>query len=367
MKKNHQGQLKQERRAEYFALSSRFVAGKTGIWRKAAVFIALMGLISGQVIAVAGPDKPQQDTVPVEAQADEEIADEDKADPEDGEEKTSIIIAWQRMVDKKMPICTLMAKSMEQYRIKTYGYCGVPLPKGDPDFTLPKWKPLNTREYLDILEKVVIRGSALRGRSFSNGYKLLNEKKFLTIKDYADFAYNGVVSKALRQKYWGEFKADILKQIDKIELYSTEVDIDLDGQTEILYRMTPVYIISGIIYKKKTTTTGIVIKGRTTSNRLDIGHRRPGANSDSAYDKSQACRNIGLPGKQKAYFLYIPFDTWKKLNVKHSNKLERQELFFWRGQPVFWTDFGWHLSYHYRPNLALKSNLKNLCTFNYRH
>ncbi|TNE42713.1 MAG: hypothetical protein EP347_00225 [Alphaproteobacteria bacterium] len=211
--------------------------------------------------------------------------------------------------------CDAIWRGIEERRLKETGFCGVPAPQGDADFAFLKWIPLDPKEHVDIVEEMFLWGSVRT----SNAYPFRN----LSIHEWSSIQSMEQLPQDLRDRFLLPVREELHARLSEIELYYSEFDFDMDGEKEVIYRMTPVY-------RKLVGPALDNSSGTSKPTARELG--------PLITDPPSPCRDIGLPGQKKAYLHYVESADEKlgsylrRFGLGGRDTYSYLELFLWQGR-----------------------------------
>lgn len=212
---------------------------------------------------------------------------------------------------KEPELCDALQRGYIERQIMEAGFCGVPFPEGDTDFTFPDWQRVDAKDNFEVVEQMFLWGSVRRFNAYSD--------RTMTSDEYNEILKARVIPEEIVQRFLDPVRDELRDRLGEITLETAIFDLNQDGEDETVYRMTPVYRIQVPAVDEQ-------------GNRLrDLAHLIIKTYSE--------CRNDGLPGQSESHFIYadpekIPgiFRTLGKGLGAGMNSLHR-EFFFWRGKP----------------------------------
>jgi hypothetical protein len=256
-----------------------------------------------------------------------------------GTEQKSPFVLIESMI-KEPELCEALQRGFRERQIMETGFCGVPFPEDDPDFTFPDWQRVDAKDHVEVVEQMFLWGTVRRLNAYDN--------RDMSTNEYNDILKARVMPQEIIQRFLEPVRDELHDRLDEITLETAMFDLNLDGEQEAVYRMTPVYRIQAHDIDEQ-------------GDKLrDLAHL--------VINPISRCRNEGLPGQSESHFIYadpekIPgvFRTLGKGLGAGLNSLHR-EFFFWRGKP--YEVIGSHSFLRIDPpKFGILAASRSVCTF----
>lgn len=220
-------------------------------------------------------------------------------------EKTkSLAGAWNIMIVRgdSFELCHEYLRGLQEYNAPYYGYCGVAMPLENTDFLLPIWEDLDPAKNMNLVREIFYWTNA----------------KFNYLWDYSYFLkrqrYEREIVPEMIDRLWEPAKADVMRLVaqGRIALQQSQLDLNFDGESEPVYRMTPLALKGSGRVSGDSTYPGFVI-----------------------FDRQ--CKPVGLPGGDRDFVYFVrAADSHQAHELLRATGLwPGMNLFSWRGR-VYW-------------------------------
>lgn len=182
---------------------------------------------------------------------------------------------------KPFEICHAFLRGIREHNLETPGYCGVPLPSDDPDFSLLDWHLIDPMEHLNVIRDATILANYRRHNIGTDiERRRTRAHRFF---ESVDFPEDEI------ERFWSPYKARIqdLIRLGEVKLWVVNADTDFNGTKEPLYRMTQ-----------------IVVAGSSSDRARKIWQERSGEEFPVS-TMYPHCEDRGLTDDINSYFYYV--------------------------------------------------------------
>jgi hypothetical protein len=216
-------------------------------------------------------------------------------------------IFLQKSMTREPKLCAALERGFKEWKINKFGFCGVPHPIADKDFTFRDWQVVDNKEHIHIIEQMFLWGSYRRYDNFMGSGKI------------AEFARNGGFPEEMVQNMLGPLKEDLHNRLNKITLEKARFDINFDGKKDDIYRMTPIMGVRIVHNSKGIASVGAPNQDLDPENkefsRLFVGK-----------EKGRPCQGIGLPGQTNSHSIYFTHSFTNFFTSSHKQSLGNSSL-----------------------------------------
>jgi hypothetical protein len=266
-------------------------------------------------------------------------------------EKKKILREAYIMTGKEHKICHAFLKGFRERKLTKIHFCGLPLPRNDPDFKTIDWQQVNPLDHLDIVRHMVIRAS-FRRSNMGNDFVTIRKRN---IRFFNTIGYPEVEV----QRYWTPYKPDIMKMIKAKEvlMWVTNIDADHNGQKEPLYRMTQIWVSGGgdpkdDLWQDKESDRRQYYVGKGASQCWESGVKRP--RDVYLYYMS---KKHSIAGDRFFYTSGATHDNWLKIFSW------KDRIYYLAGNRAIYKSKLLHRNSLVKPQTAFTYGFWNVCNF----
>ncbi|MDH3230651.1 MAG: hypothetical protein OEN55_12745 [Alphaproteobacteria bacterium] len=169
----------------------------------------------------------------------------------------------------QLEICREYSRSLREHNA-TYNYCGVALPSGNSDFQLPNWEDIDPAAHMDLVREIFYWTNAKFNYLWDNASFL---KRQMNVREIVPEMFDAM---------WNPARADVERLVvgGSVTLQRSQLDLNFDGDSEPVYRMTPLLLKASGRVSDVPTYPGIAVLDRQ-------------------------CTSLGLPGGDRDFVYYV--------------------------------------------------------------
>ena len=139
---------------------------------------------------------------------------------------------WAELLQgSQFELCREYERGLQEWQARR-SYCGVALPSGNDDFRLPRWETMDPADNMDLVRTIFYWSNARNNPHWD--YKYYLERQAVERDIVPD----------MLARLWEPASADVQSLIaeGRIKLERSRLDLNFDGKSEPVYRMTPVFL-----------------------------------------------------------------------------------------------------------------------------
>jgi hypothetical protein len=131
-------------------------------------------------------------------------------------------------VGSRLELCRAYERGIREWKAP-YRACGIAIPSGDRNFRAPKWEILDPAQHMDLVRDIYYWANLNHAEVGRDNYYDRQARSVDILPD-------------LLEQIWNPARSEIEQLISegRVKLQRSRLDIDFDGKSEFVYRMSPI-------------------------------------------------------------------------------------------------------------------------------